>query len=71
MADKRVEAVTTWAQEVQALSSKPMGLDESAESVIKSGDLARNTARDLHMPFETEPSAFGKLLNDLTPDDGC
>ncbi len=71
MTDKRVGAVTTWAEEVQALSPKPVGLIESAESVIKSSDLARNTARDLNIPFETEPSAFMKLLNDLAPDDGC
>lgn len=70
MADKRLEAVTTWAEQVQALSSEPMGLDESAESIIKSGDLARDTARELRMPFETEPSAFVKLLNELAPDDG-
>ncbi len=69
MTDKRVDAVTTWAEQVQALSPKPMGLGDSAESIIKSSDLARNTARDLHIPFETEPAAFVKLLNELAPDD--
>jgi hypothetical protein len=66
---KRVEAVTIWAEQVQALSPNPMGLGESVEGIIKSSDLARNTARDLHIPFETEPSAFVKLLNELAPND--
>lgn len=71
MTDKRVNAVTAWAEEVQVLSPKSIDLTESAESVIRAGDLARNTARDLGVAFETEPSAFVKLLNELAPDDGC
>jgi len=69
--DKRVNAAMAWAEDVQALSPKSVDLAESAKSIIKASDLARNTARDLAIAFETEPSAFVKLLNELAPDDGC
>lgn len=71
MTDKRVTAVTAWAEDVQVLSPASIDLAKPAESVIRAGDLARNTARDLAIPFETEHSAFSKLLHDLAPDDGC
>lgn len=68
MSDKRVETAVNWAADVQALSPEPVDLEEPATAVLKAGDLARHTARDLGMAFETEPSAFIKLLNDLAPD---
>lgn len=67
MTDNRVQDAVEWAKSVQVLSPEPIGLTESATGVIKQGDLARDTARNLELRFETEPSAFIKLLNDLAP----
>jgi len=69
--DKRIAASTNWARDVQILSPTSVDLAESAASVIRASDLARTTARDLAIPFEAEPSAFVKLLNELAPDDEC
>jgi len=67
--NKRVEIAVAWAEEVQALSPASNDLTASAEGVLKSSDLARNTSSDLGMKFETEPSNFIKLLDELAPDD--
>lgn len=68
--DKRTKMVATWAEGVQALSPTTVNLEDSSAIALKSGDLARETARDLALAFETEPSAFLKLLHDLAPTDG-
>lgn len=65
-----MQATIEWAEQTQALSPEPIGLADSAAAVIKAGDLARNTSRELETPFGTEPSAFIKLLNELAPDHG-
>ncbi len=70
MSDKRVDAVKDWAELVQALSPDVIDLQESAAAAVRAGDLARSEAARQGVTFESEPSAFVKLLNDLAPEHG-
>ncbi len=67
MSDSRIQTITDWAVQGQKLPADALDLNEPAASVLKAMDLARETARSLDLPFETEPASFVKLLHDLAP----
>jgi len=67
MQEDDLQNTLAWLSRVQGIKLDADEVADPADAAARLGQLAQEESR--HLPFESEPSQFVKLLHDLAPKD--